>query len=129
MFLGERAEGYSGGAAISDQLLLVGRQLRLPSESLPFGSCTSQTGLGPLNKKITLELRNACDDTHRHLTGRAGQVHAAKRKAVDAHTLGLQLVDRALHVHGVATQPIKLGHDQGDQPSRPGDFGGAETAS
>jgi hypothetical protein len=62
--------------------LLCDAQCRRTAYRLAFRTRSIKTGLSMLDQQVALEFGNGAEHTHRHLAGRAGQLDAAKRQAV-----------------------------------------------
>ena len=75
-----------------------------------LGAC--ETGLGAFDEKVALELGDGVDDVHGHHSGGAGQVHAARGKAVEAYARSFRIRDCTAGIGGIAPQPIKPADDE-----------------
>jgi hypothetical protein len=87
-------------------LSVEGRPRAFPSD---FGAL--ETGLRPLDQQIALELGDGVEHGHGHRAGRAGEICAAERKAIDAHAHFGQSLNRGADVDRIAAEAIKLSHD------------------
>ena len=93
-------------------LPLLRRQARRPAQPLALRPGPAQPRPGALDQQVALELRDRVDDAHRQLAGRAGEVDAAQRQAVDPHADPGELGHRGAHVRGVAAEPVEPGDHQ-----------------
>ncbi len=91
--------------------MLFAQALR-PTQHLPLGLCTGQSGLGPLDQQVALKLSYRGYDAHRHFSGWACKIDTAQRQAMHADPQPGQSLDGRSHVHGIAAEPVELGHHQ-----------------
>lgn len=93
-------------------LALLARETGRPAEPLAFRPRPAQASLGALDQEIALELRDRVDHVHRQLARRTRQVDPTQRQAVNPYPELLELGDGGAHVHGVAPEPVELGHHE-----------------
>jgi hypothetical protein len=79
---------------------------------LPSAFARLEAGLGALDQEVALKLGHSIDDVHGQLAGRAGQIDAAERQAMNPHPKLGELCHRGAHIHHIATEAIELGDDQ-----------------
>jgi len=95
-FAGDGGNCIAVSDPFTDQRLLISRKGWWTPECFALRFRTCQSGLGALDQKISLELGNRVDHTHRQLARRTGQIYATQR---------------GTDINRVAPQPVQLGHD------------------
>jgi len=109
---GQGCDGFSTGQPLVQRLPLQGAQALGPAQRFTFRFRTRKPGLRALDQQVAFKLRHSGDHPHGHLASGAGEVHAAQGQAMHAHPQLRQGLHGHAHVHGVAPQPVELGHYQ-----------------
>lgn len=93
---------------LEDGSLLSWIQSGLAPQLLPFGSGPLKPGLRSLDKQVSFEFSDRRDDRHRHLSGGAGEIDAAKGQTMNTDAQSSEFYDSLLYVDCVASEPIEL---------------------
>jgi hypothetical protein len=109
---GQSRDRFSCVELSANYLALIDRKGRGAAHAFPLSLGAGQTGLGALNEKVSLKLRDSIDHAHGELSSGAGEVYASKGKAMDADAKRFEFCNGAGHVNSVTAQAVELGDNQ-----------------